>query len=305
MEPTKSSTHRASFTGQQPQAWPPQIEGHHGATDSHEPGPARAPAATRDRMLPPEDLAAPAPTDSGTDYEKVAKNAAASAVALGSCFGTMSALNNAVRATPGMPAAVKAFTGLLPSAGVFPTPWVEDGMRHALSTTATLPTEPSLAHDAVAGATLFLFNRACARSAYIPKFRAATPAGMAATVLQATAASIFAGAATELTAQWMNDKDRPSDDTAAAPAPIDNPRKATGRLLSQVPAATLQTGLALVGKPLPPALSLLPMGVVTGGWCFRRVLIPPETSPGDPPRTPGGGAPLQPPLTPMPEIPPG
>jgi hypothetical protein len=82
----------------------------------------------------------------------------------------------------------------------------------------------------------------------------------------------------------MNEQDRRSGDAHPPPAPIDNPRKATGRLLSQVPAASLQTGLALAGKPLPPSLSLLPMSVVTSGWCLRRVLIPPEaTGGGQPP----------------------
>lgn len=282
METTTSSTHRIRMTGQ-PAADQPPLATDTGVAPPHEPGPAPDPVAVRGRILPAPDPGASNPPSGGTDLEKIAKNAAASAVALGSCFGTMTALNNAVRATPGMPAAVKALTGLLPSAGVFPTPWVEDGVRAALDTTATYPTRPSLAHDAVAGATLFLFNRACARSVRLPRFPAATPAGMAATVLQATAASVLAGGASELTAQWMNDQDRRSGDPHPAPAPIDNPRKATGRLLSQAPAASLQTGLAFASKPLPPSLSLLPLGVVTGGWCFRRVLIPPQAAGGDGP----------------------
>lgn len=301
METTTRSTHQAHITRPPADSQPPCTSATPREAPAHEAGPAPDPVAVRDRVLTAQAPSAPDPQGGGTDLEKVAKNAAANAVALGSCFGTMTALNNAVRATPGMPAPVKALTGLLPSAGVFPTPWVEDGMRAALGTTATLPTRPSLAHDAVAGAALFLFNRACARSTRLPRFPAASAAGMAATVLQATAASVLAGAASELTAQWMNDQDRRSGDPHPAPALIDNTRKATGRLLSQAPAASLQTGLAFAGKPLPPSLSLLPLGVVTGGWCFRRVLIPPQATP-----QPAGGdgpapsAPARPPQRPLP-----
>lgn len=243
----------------------------------------------------------------GTDYEKVAKNAAASAAAIGGCFGTMSALNNAVRAVPGMPVQVKVLTGLLPSVSVFPTPWVEDGMRSALGTTATHPVNPSLAHDAVAGATLFLFNAACAR---IPRPAAATPAGMAAAVLQVTAASVLAGGASELTAQWMNDRDRQDGDTRAAPELFDNWRKGSGRLLSQGAAAGVQTALAFRQTPLPPALSLLPMTAVTWGWSLRRVLAPPEPTaahpPVDhPPATAETRAAIQAAMDRWPEIPPG
>lgn len=212
---------------------------------------------------------------SKTDLVKVGKNAVASAIALGGCFGTMNALNNAVRATPSMPIPVRIVTGLLPSAGVFPTPWVEDRVRQTVGTTATLPVRPSLAHDAVASASLFLFNVACARSAHIPKFPPATPAGMAAGVLQCTVASLIAGGASELTAQWMNAGERSRRQAAEIPAQMTTTDKATGRVLSQVPAAALQTGIALSGKPLPPRRALLPLGVVTGGWAFRRTLTPP------------------------------
>lgn len=210
-----------------------------------------------------------------TDLVKVGKNALASAVALGGCFGTMTALNNAVRATPGMPTPVRIVTGLLPTVSVFATPWVEDNVRQTVGTTATLPVRPSLAHDAVASVSLFAFNVACARSASVPKFRPATPAGVAAGVLQCTAASLIAGGASEITAQWMNERDRPHPQAAPTPPQMSNTDKATGRILSQVPAATLQTGVALSGKPVPTRWSLLPLGLVTGGWAFRRQLTPP------------------------------
>ncbi len=289
MEPAKSSTHRASMTGHPPPAASPRPDPSFAAAHAPgpvEPGPAQDPAATRYRTLPD---GGSEPPGAVYDFEKVAKNAASSAVALGSCFGTLSALNNAVRATPGMPASVKVLTGLLTSAGFFPTPWVEDRMRAALGTTPTYPLKPSLAHDAVAGATLFLFNAACTRSKFIPKPPANSWAGAAATVLQVTAASLFAGTTTELSAQWMNHRDRQADNPPEPPPPIDNPRKATGRLKSQTAAAALQTGLVLADKRLPTQLSLLPMTLVTGGWCFRRVLIPPE--PSTPGGTPPGGSP--------------
>jgi hypothetical protein len=210
-----------------------------------------------------------------TDLVKVGKNALASAVALGGCFGTMTALNNAVRATPAMPTPVRIVTGLLPTASVFATPWVEDNVRQTVGTTATLPVRPSLAHDAVASVSLFAFNVACARSAHVRKFPAATPAGMAAGVLQCTVASLIAGGASEITAQWMNAGGRLRQQAAPKPPPMDNTDKATGRVLSQVPAAALQTGIALSGKPLPPRRALLPLATVTGGWAFRRQLAPP------------------------------
>jgi hypothetical protein len=224
---------------------------------------------------PPATGTSPAST---TDFEKVAKNAIANAVSLGSCFGTMTALNNAVRAMPGTPLGARVVTGLLPSAGVFPTPWVDDAMRGALNTTSTLPNRPSLAHDAVAAASLFLFNFACLRSAAIPKLPPSTPAGMAATVLQSAAASLLAGGASEFTAQWMNESDRRSGQAVETTEHFDNTRKATGRLASQVPAATLQTYIALSGQPLPARLSLLPLCTVTGLWSLRRVLVPPPQS---------------------------
>lgn len=282
METPRSSTHRGGVTGQPPQAASLRPDPSCAVPHAHEPGPAQNPAATRERTLP---HGSNEPPGAAYDIERVAKNAVSSAVALGSCFGTMSALNNAVRATPGMPTALKVLTGLLPSAGVFPTPWLDDRMRAALGTTATYPLKPSLAHDAVAGATLFLFNAACARSRFIPKPPANSWAGAAATMLQVTAASLLAGSATELSSQWMNHRDRQADTPPEPPPHIDNPHKATGRVKSQAAAAALQTGLALTGKTLPPGLSLLPMTLVTGGWCFRRVLIPPETS------TPGGSQP--------------
>ncbi len=233
--------------------------------------------------------AAPEPPNAGanpartTDPTRVGKNAVASAVALGGCFGTMTALNNAVRATPGMPLAARLVTGVLPSLGVLPTPWVEDGVRSALDTQATIPRQPTLAQDAVAGVCLFAFNVGMSRSGLLPRYAPPTPAGMAVTVAQCASASLVAGAASELTAQWMNTPaPEPPPATAAsdsipppaAPAKFDNAHKAAGRVLSQVPAAALQTGLALAGKPLPPKLSLLPLGVVTGGWSLRRVLMP-------------------------------
>ncbi len=288
MENARSSTHRASMTGHFPQSRHRRSEGPPAGPRPREPGPLGMPAAVRGRTVTAVGLPGGPRPAGGTDPEKVAKNAAASAVAIGSCFGTMSALNNAVRAVPGMPVPVKVLTGLLPSASVFPTPWVEDGVRSALGTTATLPVQPSLAHDAVAGGTLFLFNAACARSARIPKFPAATPAGMAANVLQVTVGSVLAGGASELTAQWMNERSRRDGDAGAGPAPFDNWRKGGGRVLSQGAAASAQTALAFKKTPLPPALSLFPMGAVTGGWCFRRVLTPPEPPPA---RAPGNPAP--------------
>ncbi len=237
----------------------PQSPVNHRASDEPPPRP--------DRPLPQA-----GPT---TDLVKVGKNAVASAIALGGCFGTMTALNNAVRTMPGMPLPARIVTGLLPTAGVFPTPWVEDTVRQTVGTTATLPVRPSLAHDAVASASLFLFNVVCARSASIPKFRPATPAGMAAGVLQCTAASLLAGGASEITAQWMNSAERTRRQAAAAPPQMNTTDKATGRLLSQVPAAALQTGIALSGKPLVSSRALLPLGAVTGGWAFRRQLAPP------------------------------
>lgn len=210
-----------------------------------------------------------------TDLLKVGKNAIASAVALGGCFGTMTALNHAVRATPAMPIPVRIVTGLLPSASVFATPWVEDGVRQTVGTTATLPVRPSLAHDAVASVSLFAFNVACARSALVPKLPPATAGGMAAGVLQCTVASLIAGGASEITAQWMNAGERPRKQAAETPPQMETTDKAIGRVLSQVPAAALQTGIALSGKPLPPRRTLLPLGAVTGGWAFRRQLAPP------------------------------
>jgi hypothetical protein len=229
--------------------------------------------ASNGRPEAPDSTAPPARNK--TDLVKVGKNAIASAVALGGCFGTMTALNHAVRATPAMPTPVRIVAGLLPSVSVFATPWVEDGVRQTVATSATLPVRPSLAHDAVASVSLFAFNVACARSAYVPKFPPATPAGMAAGVLQCTMASLIAGGASEITAQWMNASERPRKQAAETPPPMDNTDKAMGRVISQVPAAALQTGIALSGKPLPPQRALLPLGVVTGGWAFRRQLAPP------------------------------
>lgn len=299
MEKATSSTHRASITGQPAQA-PTAAQ----SNPSHPPGsgPVRDPAALSERALPTRDGTGLRAYRSVTELERVTKNAAASAVALGSCFGTMTALNNAVRAVHGVSVRVKAFTGLLPSASVFATPWVEDGMRAALGTQATYPVQPSLAHDAVAGTTLFLFNRACARSARIPRFPPASRAGMAATVVQATVASVFAGGASEITAQWMNAHIPAGEGAPSAPPPLDNTRKATGRLLSQAPAATLQTAMAFASKDLLPKGSLVPLGVVTGGWCFRRVLIPPQATPGTEPL--GARAADSQPLFPVSSIPP-
>lgn len=246
------------------------------AASSPGPGPASEAAAVKACVLPDASGHPPEPPGGGIDFGKVGKNAVVSAISIGGCFGTMVALNAAVRATPGMPTPVKVFTGLLPTASFFPTPWVEDGLREALNTSATFPVKPTLAHDAVASVCLFLFNAACIRSARVPKFPAASRAGMGAAVLQAAAASVLAGGASELTAQQMNLREAQSGDASSPPAHIDNGRKATGRVLSLVPAAALQTGLAVRGKPLPPSMSLLPPGVVTGGWSFRRVLIPPE-----------------------------
>lgn len=215
-------------------------------------------------------------TEPSTDFVRVGKNAVAGSVALGGCFGSMTALNNAVRATPGVPRAVRVVTGVLPSAGVFPTPWVENGVRDTLGTSATLPRQPTLGHDTVAAASLFLFNVGFSRSGLLPRYGAATPRGMAVTVLQCASASLVAGAATELTAQWMNAQAQDKDAACEGPPPVhfDNTDVATGRLLSQLPAAGLQTGLALSGKQLPSRWSLLPLGLVTGGWSFRRVLMP-------------------------------
>ena len=229
--------------------------------------------ASNGRPEAPDSTAPPARNK--TDLVKVGKNAIASAVALGGCFGTMTALNHAVRATPAMPTPMRIVTGLLPSASVFATPWVEDGVRQTVGTTATLPVRPSLAHDAVASVSLFAFNVACARSAYVPKFPPATPAGMAVGVLQCTVASLIAGGASEITAQWMNAAEDDNGHAAPTPPPMTTTDKATGRVLSQVPAAALQTGIALSGKPLPSRASLLPLGAVTGGWAFRRELAPP------------------------------
>lgn len=248
------------------------------------PRPASEPRAIRQRTLPVGSSGGPQPPGEGIDFGRVGKNAVASAITLGSCYGTMVAINNAVRATPGMPVPLKVLSGLLPTAGVFPTPWVEEGLRQALDTSATFPVRPTLAHDAVAGVSLFLFNATCVRSAWVPKYPPATPAGMAASFIQCTAASLLAGGASEMTAQWMNLRDLKSGDEGIFPEHIDNTRKACGRILSQVPAAALQTGVALAGKPLPPSLSLLPLGVVTGGWSLRRVLIPQE--PAMPSKTP-------------------
>lgn len=285
MEKATSSAHNAYGAGKTGPSLedPPQHPGQaRPAGSAPDPGPATEPATVRARTQPGDAASPPA---GGVDIEKVAKNAVASAAAIGSCFGTTSSLNNALRARLGTSVPTKVLAGLGPSISVFPTPWVEDGMRNALGTTATHPVKPSLAHDAVAAASLFAFNLAYSRSAWTPKFAANTPAGFIATVCQTTAASLVAGGASEITAQWMNEEERQKGHSMEHPAHIDNIRKATGRLYSQGAAATLQTWLAFPGNKLSPPMARAPLASVTGGWTFRRALIPPEPSAGsaDPP----------------------
>lgn len=262
MERVTTSAHRVSMSSQ-----PAQVQQERCA-------PARPLPQVRDVVprLSPTPAGVPAGTD--IDPEKVVKNAGAGAVGVGVVYGVAVAANNAARATPGLPKVVKVAAALLPSASVYLTPWVEDGTRHALGTTQTFPIQPSLAHDAVASGGLFLFNLGWTRSAMIPRFPAATPAGMASTVVQCILASMFAGGASELSAQRMNQGDHAAGHPAQPPVHIENTRKGLGRLYSQIPAAGVHMYLALRGKPLPANLALLPSAFVSGGWTFRRELIP-------------------------------
>ena len=267
MDRTSSSTCRTAMTVQTPPQTP------------------QTPAAAPRTAIPAQDVAPPpappakgAPSCvAGLDAGRAASAACVSAVAIGGLYGGMSAINSAVRATPGLPKAVKVAAALLPSLSVYATPWVEDRVRLALGTAPTYPLRPSLAHDAVASAGLFLFNAWCSRSARVPKFPPATPAAMATAVVQCTLASAIAGGASELSAQWMNARDRAAGVTTGAPVFSDNHRKGMGRLYSQLPAAALHVHMARRGKPLPAHLAQLPGAVVSGGWACRRVLMPPAS----------------------------
>jgi len=264
MDRVTLSAHRVSMSSQ-----PAQVQ-------QERPEPASPRPQVRDVVPSSSTTPAGIPAaNSHIDPEKVGKNACAGAVGVGVVYGIAAAANNAVRTASGLPKAAKVAAALLPSASVYLTPWVEDGMRHALGTTQTYPNRPSLAHDAVASGGLFLFNLGWTCSAMIPRFPATTPAGMASMVIQCTLASTFAGGASELSAQWMNRRDHEAGEPLRMPADIDNTRKGTGRLYSQAPAACVHVCLALRGKPLPAHLALLPSAFVSGGWTFRRELIPP------------------------------
>lgn len=238
-----------------------------------------------DLVVAPGKRAFPAEVDPA-QASKVARNAVVGMLSQGTCFGTVFALSNHLRAV-GNPA-VKVLAGFLPIAGGMLTAPAEEAVRDALQTRPTRPATPSLGHDAIPSAILFAVNAAYIRSTQLPRFPAHTLAGAAVTAGLSFAGTLLAGGATEAYAQHTRQRDPHPADPPPKPSVL---QTAVGRGLSLMPMAAFnQVTAAFVTArgAVPPSLALGPIAVATGGWSLRRLLTPPNPA-GHPPAPPVEG----------------
>lgn len=260
----------------------------------------------RQRVLPPTaDPQAPHASDGGPpsperpsyDLDKVARNALSAGTAFGLTFGTATAIKHALRNTAGMPLPVKVAAGLLPMVSLLVSPQVEDSMRELLGTQASYPPEPSLAHDALSPLALTLMNAGYIATGFL-KLPPTTLAGAAATVFKTALASVPAGGVSEADAQRRQAQARREGRDPVPHEQVDPVRKGIGRAHSQWGAAAVNIYGVVRDPSLAARRPMVPVISVTGGWTFRRVLMPPANAIGAPsaaPVMPRDGDPCIPP----------
>jgi hypothetical protein len=172
---------------------------------------------------------------------------------------------------------VKVLAGFLPLAAALATAPGEQAMRATLGSEATLPAQPTLAHDAIPGLVLFLANLAWQRLPGPPRPPAASAAGLAATVAISMLGSLGGGALSEARSQ--------SDPAPPGASPTPALHKGMGRALSLLPLVLwlqVPACLATAGRTAPRWSGLAGTGLACAGWTFRRLLTAPPERPQPP-----------------------
>ena len=219
-----------------------------------------------------------------TDFTRIRQAGLVAGLAQGGPLGLSFALAGLARAR-GQPH-LKVLGGFAPVLAAFLTAPSEQALRGWLGAQATLHRQPSLAHDAIPGAVLFLASLAWQRLPGPPRPPAHSPAGLAATVLVSMVGSLAGGLLSEASAQHAGPETGPPDSHQVVPAL----HKGIGRALTLLPREVWLQGpacLATAGRPLPRWTGLASTGVACVGWTFRRVLTsPPEGLPPPYPQKP-------------------
>ncbi len=236
--------------------------------------PAGAPAPA---LIPSPSLAARA------DFTRIRQAGLVAGLAQGGPLGLSFALAGWARAR-GRPH-LKVLGGFAPVVAAFLTAPSEQALRGWLGAQATLPRQPSLAHDAIPGAVLFLATLAWQRLPGPPRPAAHSPAGLAATVLVSMTGSLAGGLLSEASAQRSAQPSDPGAGAADGPRIVPALHKGMGRALSLLPLVVWLQGpacLASAGRPLPRWTGLASTGVACVGWTFRRVWTSPPEGPPPP-----------------------
>lgn len=213
------------------------------------------------------------------DFNRIRQAGLVAGLAQGAPLGLSFALAGWARAF-GQPH-LKVLGSFAPVVAAFLTAPGEQALREWLGAQATLQRQPSLSHDAIPGAVLFLANVAWQRLPGPPRPPAHSSAGLAATALVSMAGSLAGGLLSEALAQRSDPGTGPPEGARVVPAL----HKGMGRALSLLPLVVwlqLPACLATGGRPLPRWTGLAGTGVACVGWTFRRVLTSPPDGPPPP-----------------------
>lgn len=242
----------------------------HGPPRTAPSGPAGGPAAQAGDGRPH-----PAGRGAWFNGRKVWDSGGVSALAVGGSFGPAIASVNLARAH--LPRAAGVAPLALVAAGAA-SAYAEAAIRDRTGIQSTaLP--PARAYDVVAPAVFGGVNAAYLVSG-LPKFKPASPQGVAATLAVSAVSTFLAGAGAEALAQGMRGGPGEEEPRPQAPTLEQTRSVAIGRAASMVPAAAFGRGVSqvLARGPLEAGeaktLALLNTGALAGSWVFRGVLAP-------------------------------
>jgi len=210
---------------------------------------------------------------------RVASNSMLTGVSTALSFGLLASVNNIARQHPNP--MVKMAGAHAPVIAGVASAYIAHGIQNAFDIISSASSKASIVYDAISPAFIMGTNYAYALSK-LPKFPAATPAGVAATMLVTATGAAIGGAMTELAAQTWPGAQKPAKPGATQPP--STRQSAIGRGITQLPAVQLNKKIAKIAAKasaaaIPKPLLLAAPAATAVPFMFRRLVTPAGTKP--------------------------
>lgn len=205
---------------------------------------------------------------------RIVSNAVLSGLSTGLSFGLLASVNNIARIHPNP--TVKFAGAPTPMVAGIASAYVSRGIQNVFDIVSSLSSTASIACDAITPAFVMGANYGYALS-NLPKFPAASPGGIAATVLVTATGAAVGGGMAELAAQaWSRRLSRSMRDKQSSPSTL---QVGIGRAITQLPAAMLNKSIAQT--IVKSATSAVPRPLLLAGpaataipYMFRQLVTP-------------------------------